>query len=131
MPADDDRSQRHALIVEDQPVMRALLHEFLQSMFPNCVVRDAHSGARAIELCTEREPELVLMDVCLPDANGVELTAWVRDRYPQTQVIVLSYAVDEATVKRAQAAGALACIAKDRLVVDLVPVVANALGVKG
>jgi DNA-binding NarL/FixJ family response regulator len=118
------------LIVEDQDVMRAILREFVQNAFPDCAIVDAADGARAEELCAKKGPQLVLMDVCLPDTNGIELTARLRAQWPELKVIVVSYLGGDTYTRRAHAAGALAYIVKDRLVVDLVPELAGALGVR-
>jgi DNA-binding NarL/FixJ family response regulator len=117
------------LIVEDRPVMRAMLREFVQRAFPDLSILDVANGTRAMELCAEEMPELVLMDVCLPDANGIELTARIRRQWPGIRVIVVSYLGGEAYVDRANAAGAYAYIVKDRLTLDLLPAIAGALSI--
>jgi DNA-binding NarL/FixJ family response regulator len=116
-------------MVEDRPVMRAMLREFVQNAFPSCTIVDVASGARALELCAEQQPELVLMDLNLPDADGIDLTARIRAQWPQVRVIVVSYQEGQTYMDRANAAGAHAYVLKDHLVMDLVPAIADALGV--
>ena len=125
----DTPHQPLILIVEDRPVMLAMLHEFVQNAFPQSSILDTDNGGRAMELCAEHQPALVLMDVCLPDANGIDLTARIRMRWPSTRVIVLSYLGGDAYAEGATAAGALAYIVKDRLIPELVPAIAQALGI--
>ena len=117
------------LIVEDQDVMRAMLREFVQSAFPGCAILDAANGERARQLCTEHRPRLVLMDVSLPDANGIELTASIKAAAPAIAVIVVSYLTGRIYREQALAAGANAFVSKDRLLSDLIPAAAAALGI--
>lgn len=116
------------LIVEDQAQMRDSLRNFLRNSFPDFIFLEAADGAGAIEACSTHRPQLILMDVCLPDANGIELTMRVKSLLPDARVIVMSYKSGEAYVKRALEAGGWAYICKDRLPTDLVPMVADAIG---
>ena len=125
----DASRQPLMLIVEDRDVMRAMLHEFVQNAFPACAILDAATGGHAMKLCAEHRPDLVLMDVNLPDANGIELTTRVRIQWPTTRVIVFSYLGTDAHVERASIAGAFAYVAKDRLIPDLIPAITGALGI--
>ena len=117
------------LIVDDHSPLRQILRDFLQSAFPGCNFREAADGTGALEACNAHPPNLGLMDKCLPDANGIELTARLKIRYPGIQVIVISYRSGEVYVQRALAAGARAYILKDHIVTDLIPAVAAAIGV--
>lgn len=123
------RVQATVLIVEDQALMRQSLRDFLQSAFPDCKVHVAADGGNALEACKAYRPNLVLMDKCLPDADGIELTARLKILYPGIQVIVVSYRSGEIYVQRALAAGARAYLLKDNLATDLIPAVAAAIGV--
>jgi len=123
------RGQKTVLIVEDQALMRQTLHDFLQNAFPDCNFLDVADGASALEACNAYRPILVLMDKCLPDADGIELTARLKKLYPVIQVIVISYRSGEIYVQRALAAGARAYLVKDNLTTDLIPAVAAAIGV--
>lgn len=129
--ADDSTAQGHAtvLIVEDQALMRATLRDFLQFAFPGCSFHEAVDGAGALEACKASRPDLVLMDKCLPDADGIELTVRLTKMYPGIQVIVISQRSGETYVQRALAAGARTYLVKDSLSVELVPAVAAAIGI--
>ena len=120
--------QKTVLIVEDHAPMRRALGEFSQNAFPDCEFREAADGVSAMEACNAYRPNLVLMDVCLPDADGIELTARLKTLYPETQVIVVSYRSGEVYVQRALAAGARAYVCKDHIVTDLIPAMAAAIG---
>lgn len=116
------------LIVEEQDVMRRMLMEFVQSAYPGMTVSAAAYGERALELCRDNHPQLVLMNVTLPDANGIELTAQIREMLPETEVIIVSQHAVAAYVERAHAAGAFAYITKDKIYRNLLPTVGRALG---
>jgi DNA-binding NarL/FixJ family response regulator len=115
------------LIVEDQDYMRQSLRAFLQSVFPDKNVRVAADGKSAMALCREHHPKLVLMDIVLSDANGIELTAKIKAMMPDTAVIIVSSHSGSAYSERAKAAGAFACIAKESVYEDLLPAVNAAL----
>lgn len=125
----DSRGQKTVLIVDDQALLRRTLHDFLQDAFPDCNFLDVADGASALQACNAYRPVLVLMDICLPDADGIELTARLKILYPEIHVIVVSYRSGEIYVQRALAAGARACLVKDSLATDLIPAVAAAIGV--
>ena len=129
--ADDSTARGHAtvLIVEDQALMRKTLRSFLQFAFPGCSFHEADDGASALDACKACRPDLVLMDKCLPDADGIELTSRLRMIYPGIQVIVISQRSGEIYVQRALAAGARAYLVKDSLGVELIPTVAAAIGI--
>ena len=113
------------LIVEDQAPIRAALRDFLALSFPACHVLEAANGATAIKVFTEHRPPLVLMDVCLPDSDGIELTHRIKGLAPETVVVVMSIQTGAHVVERALAAGAVAFIGKDRLSTELVPLIAK------
>lgn len=115
------------LVVEDQDFMRRALRDYLQSAYPDSAIIEAADGAHALELCRDRSPELVLMDVVLPDANGIDLTAQIKEMLPQTAVIIVSQHAGQAYVERARAAGAFAHITKDKVYRELLPAVGRAL----
>jgi two-component system NarL family response regulator len=129
--ADDSTARRHTtvLIVEDQALMRETLRGFLQFAFPGCSFLEADDGASALDVCKILQPDLVLMDKCLPDADGIELTSRLRMIYPGIQVIVISQRSGEIYVQRALAAGARAYMIKDSLAAELIPAVAAAIGI--
>lgn len=118
------------LIVEDQEVMRHALREFLQAAYPDATIREAGNAAQALELCRRHRPRVVLMDVQLPDGNGIDLTAQVKALLPDTAVIVVSQNAGGPYVERAIGAGANAYITKDRIYRELLPAIEGAQGLR-
>ena len=126
----DIGGQKTVLIVDDHSLLRRLMREFLQSAFPECSVREAADGAGALEACNAYRPQLVLMDISLPDADGIELTARLGILYPGIPVIVVSQKSGDVYVQQALAAGARAYVSKDHILTDLIPAVAAAIGIQ-
>ena len=117
------------LIVDGEVTMCARLRAYLEVILPRSRVLEAWSGARALELCVKERPELVLVDVTLPDMNGMELTTRLRALSPSPAVIVISYHEGTDYAERARAAGACCFLVKNRLATELAPAVARALGI--
>ncbi len=121
MPPIQNTTPSLALIVDDQASMRRALRDLLNMSFPAARVVEAANGAAAVELFTGARPKLVLMDVCLPDAGGIDLARQVKTLAPETVVVVVSIDKSARTRALALAAGAAAFIAKDRLYEELTP----------
>lgn len=113
------------LIVEDQAPMRAALRDFLALAFPALQVIEAEDGATAMALFAQHRPSLVLMDVCLPDANGIELARRIKEMAPATVVVVMSIQNGTHIVESALAAGAAVFISKDRIFTELTPLISR------
>jgi len=120
--------QTIVLIVDDQAPMRRLLHTFVGAVFPDLTLLQAADGASAMQLCAAMQPRLVLLDVSLPDGNGIELIAGIRALFPRTQVIVVTHHAVGPYREHARAAGAFAYVVKANLYAELLPHIAQALG---
>lgn len=123
------KASKTILIVEDQDAMRASLRDFLQSAYPDCDIVGARDGVRGMQLCHEKRPQLVLMDVQLPDANGIDLTLQIKAMLPDTVVIIVSSHCGPDYVEHALTNGALAYITKDKVHCELLPAIACVLDV--
>ncbi|MGH8688795.1 MAG: response regulator [Burkholderiales bacterium] len=121
----------HFLVVEDQDVMRDSLCGFLQAGFPQARILEAGTVARALELCREHAPQLALLDVHLPDGNGIELARRLKSCLPALAIVVVSYLTGQHYVDAAIAAGAHAYLPKDRLHAELIGTAAQALALAG
>jgi DNA-binding NarL/FixJ family response regulator len=98
------------LIVDDQPRARQSLRALLSTWPPAAEIREAGDGHEAIQLIQERQPDIVLMDVRMPEMDGLQATRLIKARWPQIRVIVLTmYSEYEAEAK---AAGADAFVEK-------------------
>ena len=93
------------LIVDDHPVFRFGLRALLQSEEGIAVVGEAASGAEAVEQAVALQPDVVLMDLNLPDINGVEATRQLLAQAPQVAVLVITM-FDDDSLFAAMRAGA-------------------------
>ena len=95
------------LVVDDHPLFRDGIRERLESGDGSIVViGEAGTGAQAHDLAKALRPDVVLMDISMPDMNGIEATRLVHAELPQAAVIILSVYDDQQYVQAALAAGA-------------------------
>ena len=105
MSADADRSLR-VLLVDDHEVVRAGLRALLEAQDGIEVVGEVGTAADAVRQVGFNAPDVVVMDVRLPDGSGVEATRKIRDRWPDVAVLVLSSFADEEALMSSIEAGA-------------------------
>ena len=101
------------LIVDDHPLFRAGLVSLLSKQINYHVVGEATTGEEGIAKTGELRPDLVLMDISLPDMNGIEATRCIRSSLPDTKVIVLTMHAKIDFITDAFKAGASGYITKD------------------
>jgi len=101
------------LIADDHSVVRQGLRMFL-SLDPELeVVGEASNGAEAVQMAHNLRPDVVLMDVLMPQMDGVTATGEIRSQLPDTEVIALTSVLDDGTVVGAVKAGAIGYLLKD------------------
>lgn len=101
------------LIADDHPFVRHGLRTYLETLDDLEVVGEASDGAEAVELAGQLLPEVVLMDLVMPELDGVEATRAIRTASPATKVIVLTSFDDDEKVFPAIKAGAAGYLLKD------------------
>ena len=101
------------LIADDHPLARAGLQQLLGAFEDVAVVGAAASGAAALRLAAEREPDVVLMDLEMPDKDGIEATRELHARRPGLAVVVLTSFSDRDRILAALDAGAVGYLLKD------------------
>ncbi len=117
------------LIADDHPVVRAGLRGMLAAEPGISVVAEAASGQEAIAMARRHKPDVVLMDLRMPDGDGVEATAGILAAEPAARVVVLTTYESDADIVRAVEAGATGYLLKDAAPADLVDAIrAAALG---
>jgi DNA-binding NarL/FixJ family response regulator len=101
------------VIADDHDLMRSGLRALLTDV-PNLqVLGEAANGREALELCRRFEPDLVLMDVRMPEMDGLTATRAIKHRYPRTSVLVLTVHENQSYMLEALKAGAAGYILKD------------------
>jgi NarL family two-component system response regulator LiaR len=101
------------LVVDDQPVVCSGLAAFLSVYDDLTLVGEANDGAKAVNLCGQLRPDVVLMDLVMPHMDGAEATLAIRKHYPHIQVIALTSFKEDDLIKRVLAAGAIGYLLKN------------------
>ncbi len=108
------------VIVEDQATILVQQRRLLEGFDELQVVGTARDGARALQLIESERPDVVLLDLGLPDIDGIEVTRQIRVRWPEIEVLIFTIFDDEARVLEAVRAGASGYLLKgmtaDRIV---------------
>jgi two-component system, NarL family, response regulator LiaR len=112
-------SSIRVLVVDDHLVVRRGLATLLLAFNDFVLVGEAQNGAEAIELCATAKPDVVLMDLLMPEVDGVAATRAIRERYPNVQVLVLTSCNEYDLIQRALAAGAAGYLLKNSSTGDL------------
>ena len=101
------------LLVDDHTMVRRGLATFLQVFDDLELAGEAADGEAAIQLCARILPDVILMDIVMPDIDGVTATRVIRQRFPTVQVIALTSFKEEGLVQSALQAGAIGYLLKD------------------
>ena len=107
------------MIVDDHTMVRKGLATILKVFDDLQLAGEAENGAVAIQLCGEILPDVVLMDMVMPDMDGATTTRVIRQKFPQVQIIALTSFKEGNLVKNALEAGAIAYLLKDVSADDL------------
>ena len=100
------------LLVEDHALVRSGVRSLLESSSEVKVVGEAPDGRRALELCEELLPDMVLTDIEMRDLNGIETARHIHATHPEIKVIVVSMYGEAQYVREALRAGALGYVLK-------------------
>lgn len=114
------------MIVDDHTMVRKGLATFLKAFDDLKLVGEAGSGAVAIDLCVEIQPDIVLMDMVMPDMDGAEAVQKIRQKVPHVQAIMLSSFKEGKLIKKALEAGAIGYLLKDVSADDLARAIRSA-----
>ena len=108
------------LLADDHRIVREGLRSLLEAQDDMHVVGEADNGRMALEMAAEHEPDVVVMDVAMPQLNGIEATRRLMNDQPDTKVVALSMHSDRRYVAEALKAGATAYLLKDGAFDELV-----------
>jgi two-component system response regulator NreC len=107
------------LIVDDHGIVREGLKSLIEQQSEMKVIGEAKDGNMAIQLTKELSPDVVIMDVSMPNLNGVEATKYILQQKPDVKVIILSMHTDSNIVKESLKAGASGYVLKSYLFDEL------------
>ena len=108
------------LLADDHKLIRAGLRLVVDQQPDLSVVGEADDGRQAVELAKSLKPNVVVMDIGMPNLNGIEAARQIGEMDPGAAVVMLSMHSDESYVLRALSAGARAYLLKDSATTDLV-----------
>jgi DNA-binding NarL/FixJ family response regulator len=97
LSAPQQRSPSRIIVADDHPLFRSAIRQTLEKHSDLEVVGEAANGRQALELCRSLRPELVLMDLRMPEMDGVAATRAIKSEFPHTLVLILT-ALDESRV---------------------------------
>lgn len=109
----DKEDMIRVMIVDDHAMVRSGLEAFLFASQGLKLVAQARNGKEAIDLCSEVNPDVVLMDLLMPGMSGIEATRVIKEHHPQIQVIALTSYKERELVQGVLKAGAIGYLLKD------------------
>lgn len=121
LPSDDPPVSKHdrrkdgmvrVLLADDNAQFRAVLRRLLERDPQIEVLAEASNGAEAIALAEEHRPDVVLMDVSMPNVDGVEATYALKARFPDLTILMLSIGNKEQEIQAGLAGGATEYLVK-------------------
>ncbi|HEX6230612.1 MAG TPA: response regulator transcription factor [Actinomycetota bacterium] len=116
------------LVVDDHPAFRRALRSALRLVKDIEVSGEAGGGVEAAEMALSDDPDLVLMDLSMPDLDGIEAMRRIHLSKPDLPVVILTAHADPGLERAARDAGALGFLAKGTALEDLVAVLHEAAG---
>ena len=107
------------LLADDHAVVRKGFRLILEQEPDMEVIAEAGNGRDAVKLCVELRPDLIILDIAMPEMNGVETTRRILESYPDCQILILSMHKDPVYVRESLRAGAKGYLLKDSIDDDL------------
>jgi two-component system, NarL family, response regulator NreC len=108
------------LLADDHNILRDGMRLLLERQPGFEVVGEASDGREIVDLAREQRPDVIVMDIAMPNMNGIEATRRIVENHPETGVVILSMHYDESYVLRSLKAGAKAYLLKDALKAELI-----------
>lgn len=115
------------LLVDDHPVFRSGLKNILIAENDYYIIGEASTGREAVLLMKEIEPDIIIMDVSMPDMDGIEATREILKLNKNTKILILTMYSDEAYLKAGLAAGASGYVLKRAVDTELVAAIRTVL----
>ena len=114
------------LIVDDHPLVRQGINALLDIYDDIEVTGEAENGREAMEMCKKFKPDIVLMDLIMPEINGVEATREILKDWPSIKVVILTSYIDKKLIEDSLRVGAIGYVLKNISGDDLVEIIRNA-----
>ena len=117
------REKIHILLADDHAVVRQGFKMILAAQPDMEIVGEAGNGREALDLAGQLQPDVIVMDVAMPELNGIEATRRIADLSPRSRVLALSMHKDSVYVREILRAGARGYLLKDSISSDLLAAV--------
>jgi two-component system, NarL family, response regulator LiaR len=101
------------LIVDDHPVVRDGLKNMLQAFDDLKLAGESENGSAALAFCRQNLPDVILMDILMPDVDGVQATHSILEQFPQVKIIILTSYPSEDLIQDSLKAGATGYLLKN------------------
>lgn len=111
------------LLADDHTLVRQGLRRILEEQPGWRVVAETGNGLEAVDLAADHQPDIVILDIGMPQLNGLEAARQIAKRAPATRVLVVSMHADEVHITKAVEAGAVGYLVKDSADTELVKAV--------
>mgnify|MGYP001025983740 FL=1 len=109
----NDQTPTRVMIVDDHGMVRKGLMAYLKNRSDILVVGEARDGREAVTLCEQLQPKVILMDLLMPEMDGVEAIRTIHKQWPQVQIIALTSFQEKELVQDALRAGAIGYLLKN------------------
>ncbi|WPJ95079.1 response regulator transcription factor [Coraliomargarita algicola] len=110
---------KKVIVIEDQTIMRDLICQLVESYENMEIIAQSGDGAEGYELCLEHMPDLVILDIMLPNLNGSEVLRRLKAKNPKINILVFSAASSNSMVNRLLKSGVTGYIEKDAGLAEL------------
>jgi two-component system, NarL family, response regulator LiaR len=107
------------LTVDDNHFMREVLATMIGTYDDLKLVGEAHNGREALAVCARVLPDVVLMDIFMPEMNGIEATKIIHELYPMVSVVAFTSDPDMVTIEEAIEAGAIGYLLKSSAIDEI------------
>jgi len=107
------------LVADDHALLRQGIRSLLEARLGWQVVGEAVNGREAVEKAAQLKPDLVLLDITMPELNGIEATRQILKAVPETEVLILTMHESEKTMREVLQAGARGFVLKSEAPSDL------------
>ncbi len=107
------------LTVDDHPIVREGIASIIQGEEDMVIVGEASNGREAVEVFRQKRPDVTLMDLQMPNVNGIDTIAAIRSGHPEARIVVLTTYEGDALARRALKAGVAGYLLKDMIRTEL------------
>ncbi len=101
------------MLVDDHNVVRSGLATFLRAFEDLELVGEAKNGTEALSLCSQTKPDVILMDLMMPEMDGIAATRAILEKYPEVKIVAMTSFEEEQLVQGVLAAGAISYLLKN------------------